>query len=160
MEWALTQGGIYCQPWGESLWLSGTEHPFPVFYLSSLGYYFIAYKHQSHPWGKFIQKWYFRSTPRTPCQEKFPQNPVFLRAFLTWASARKGELWWNWGVGSFEEEVRMGRSRKESTTGPSISFKEDHRQVWMVNISTSITFRRVLTSTELSGWGRWLGLDG
>ena len=39
----------------------------------------------------------------------------------TWASATKGELWWNLGVGSFDEEVRMGRRRKARAAGPPIS---------------------------------------
>ena len=80
-----------------------------------------------------------------------PTHPTMRGACpLTWARAWKGELWWNWGVGSFEEEVKMGRSRKESRTGPSISLKGDHK-----HRSTSIMFRRALRPTEFSG--HWEG---
>ena len=59
--------------------------------------------------------------------EPFPISSSFSNSMFTfvigntWPSATKGELWWNWGVGSFEEEVRMGRSRKARTAGPPIS---------------------------------------
>ena len=59
--------------------------------------------------------------------EPFPISSSFSNSMFTfvigntWPSATKGELWWNWGVGSFEEEVRMGRRRKDRTAGPPIS---------------------------------------
>ena len=107
--------------------LSFREHP-------STGFYLLSH---------ILTYYYFPDTPTHPTMRG--------ACPLTWARAWKGELWWNWGVGSFEEEVKMGRSRKESRTGPSISLKGDHKLDWMNNCSTSIMFRRALRSTKFSG---------
>ena len=132
MEWASPEGGIYSQPWRYSLWpfqvFSGISSSISSFYffmkLSSLWsfplfssrLYFI---YSVHIYGINcyvpILIWSFPLSSST-------SNSLFM--FVngnTWASATKGELWWNWGVGSFEEEVRMGRSRKARTAGPPIS---------------------------------------
>ena len=138
MEWASTHDGIYWSherrayaSLAENIrpqpLLSFREHP-------STGFYLLSH---------ILTYYYFPDTPTHPTMRG--------ACPLTWARAWKGELWWNWGVGSFEEEVKMGRSRKESRTGPSISLKGDHKLDWMNNCSTSIMFRRALRSTKFSG---------
>ena len=107
----------------------------------------------------------------------FPLQPTFYFIVgrycpLTWARARKGELWWNFGVGgSFEEEVRIGRSRREMRGGwisivrRGSQDEEQHFQIcleinWVRVIQWSVSEVRKLCQPQSSSslsqpWPAW-----